>query len=410
MKSEMYIADFHIHSKYSRATSKDMQLDGLVKWAKYKGINLLGTGDITHFYWFYELKRNLKETDRFGIYNYGGIDFILTGEVCNIFDKKGITKKIHNIIFISSIEKVEKFNRNVERYGDLNADGRPILQLEAKELLKILKDIDEFGFIVPAHIWTPHFSLFGSNSGFNKIEECFKELTDEIFALETGLSSDPEMNWRLSALDRFSLISNSDAHSPSKIGREANIFFDKFDFKELISILKNKNFKMTVEYFPEEGKYHYDGHRNCKICFSPEETKKNNYICPVCGRKVTVGVMHRVEELADRKAGEKPQKYVPFKKIVPLDQIISCVLNKEVSSQIVQKTYFDIINKFGPEFYILIEADEKEFEEKIDIKIFEGIKKVKKGDVNIKPGYDGEFGKVEIPLNIYKQEEEQTLF
>ncbi|MCM8817964.1 MAG: endonuclease Q family protein [Candidatus Omnitrophica bacterium] len=406
----MYIADFHIHSKFSRATSKDMELDGLVKWAKYKGINLLGTGDITHFYWFHELKRNLKETERFGIYEYGGIDFILTGEVCNIFEYRGITKRIHNIIFISNVEKVEKFNRDIEKYGDLNADGRPMLQLSAKELVKILKDIDEFSFVVPAHIWTPHFSLFGSNSGFDEIEDCFEELTDEIFALETGLSSDPEMNWRLSKLDRFSLISNSDAHSPSKIGREANIFFDKFDFKQLIDILKSKNFKMTVEYFPEEGKYHYDGHRNCNVCFSPQETRKNNFICPICGRKVTVGVMHRVEELADRKPNEKPKKYVPFKKIVPLDQIISSVINKEISSQIVQKTYFEIINKVGSEFYILLDASEKEIEEQIDIKICEGIKKVRKGQVNIKPGYDGEFGKVEIPLDLNTKEEQQSLF
>ncbi len=406
----MYIADFHIHSKYSRATSKDMELDGLVKWAKYKGINLLGTGDITHFYWFYELKRNLKESERFGIYNYGGIDFILTGEVCNIFEKKGVIKKIHNIVFISSLEKVEKLNKNLERYGDLNADGRPILQLEAKELLKLIKDVDEFGFLVPAHIWTPHFSLFGSNSGFDDIEDCFEEVTDEIFALETGLSSDPEMNWRLSKLDRFSLISNSDAHSPSRIGREANIFFDKFDFKQLIDILKNKNFNMTVEYFPEEGKYHYDGHRNCGVCFSPEQTRKNNYICPVCNRKVTVGVMHRVEELADRKPNEKPKKYVPFKKIVPLDQIIGSVMNKEVSSQIVQKMYFEIINRIGSEFYILLDANEKEIEHKIETKVFEGIKKVRKGEVNIKPGYDGEFGKVEIQLDLNSKEEQQSLF
>ncbi|MCS7180578.1 MAG: endonuclease Q family protein [bacterium] len=395
----MYIADFHIHSKYSRATSKDMELSGLVKWAKYKGVNLLGTGDITHFYWFYELKRNLKESERFGIYEYGGIDFILTGEVCNIFEHKGITKKIHNIIFLSSLEKAEKFNRTIEKYGDLNSDGRPILQIDGIELLKILKENDEFGFIVPAHIWTPHFSLFGSNSGFDRIEDCFGELTDEIFALETGLSSDPEMNWRLSKLDRFSLISNSDAHSPSKIGREANIFFDKFDFKQLIEILKNKNFKMTIEYFPEEGKYHYDGHRNCNVCFSPEETRKNNYLCPVCGRKVTVGVMHRVETLADRKLNEKPQKFVPFKKLVPLDQIIGSVLNKEINSQIVQKTYFEIINKVGTEFYIFLEANDDLLVNKIDRKIFEGIKKVKNGDVNIKPGYDGEYGKVEILLD-----------
>jgi len=406
----MYIADFHIHSKYSRATSKEMELDGLTKWAKYKGIDILGTGDITHFYWFHELKRNLKETDRFGIYNYKGVDFILTGEVCNIFEYKGMTKKIHNIIFLSSFEKTEKFNRIIERFGDLNSDGRPILQLEAKELLRIVKEVDDFGFIVPAHIWTPHFSLFGSNSGFDDIEECFGDLTEEIFALETGLSSDPEMNWRVSKLDRFSLISNSDAHSPSKIGREANIFYEKFDFKELIEILKNKKFEMTVEYFPEEGKYHYDGHRNCKVCLSPEETKKNNYICPVCGKKLTIGVMHRVETLSDRKNNEKPQKYVPFKKIVPLDQIIASIMNKELTSQIVQKTYFEIINRVGPEFDIFLKIDENELEDKIDKKVFEGIKNVKKGNVIIKPGYDGEFGKVEIKIDLSESKEQETLF
>jgi len=406
----MYIADFHIHSKYSRATSKDMELDGLTKWAKYKGIDILGTGDITHFYWFHELKRNLKETDRFGIYNYKGVDFILTGEVCNIFEYKGMTKKIHNIIFLSSFEKTEKFNRIIERFGDLNSDGRPILQLEAKELLRIVKEVDDFGFIVPAHIWTPHFSLFGSNSGFDDIEECFGDLSREIFALETGLSSDPEMNWRVSKLDRFSLISNSDAHSPSKIGREANIFYEKFDFKELIEILKNKKFEMTVEYFPEEGKYHYDGHRNCKVCLSPEETKKNNYICPVCGKKLTIGVMHRVETLSDRKNNEKPQKYVPFKKIVPLDQIIASIMNKELTSQIVQKTYFEIINRVGPEFDIFLKIDENELEDKIDKKVFEGIKNVKKGNVIIKPGYDGEFGKVEIKIDLSESKEQETLF
>jgi uncharacterized protein (TIGR00375 family) len=406
----MYIADFHIHSKYSRATSKDMELDGLTKWAKYKGINLLGTGDITHFYWFYELKRNLKETDRFGIYNYKGIDFILTGEVCNIFEYRGITKKIHNIIFFSNFENAEKFNKIIERYGDLNSDGRPILQIEAKELLRIVKEVDDFGFIVPAHIWTPHFSLFGSNSGFDDIEECFGDLSREIFALETGLSSDPEMNWKVSKLDRFSLISNSDAHSPSKIGREANIFYDKFDFKELIEILKNKKFKMTVEYFPEEGKYHYDGHRNCKVCLSPEETRKNNYMCPVCGKKLTIGVMHRVEILSDRKNMEKPEKYVPFKKIVPLDQIIASVMNKELTSQIVQKTYFEIINKIGTEFDIFFKIDENELEDKIEKKVLEGIKNVKKGNVIIKPGYDGEFGKVEIKVDLSENKEQETLF
>lgn len=299
----MYIADFHIHSRYSRATSKNMNLKELAQWAVYKGINLLGTGDITHFLWFYELGQNLKETEREGIYTYGGVDFILTGEVCNIYDDTGKNRRIHNIIFSSSLERTERLNRILERYGDINADGRPMLQMGVKELIKIVKEVDEKGFVVPAHIWTPHFSMFGSNSGYNSILDCFGEFSDDIFAVETGLSSDPAMNWMVSALDRFSLISNSDAHSAAKIGREANLFSEPFSFSELRQILKEKDtsrFISTVEYFPEEGKYHFDGHRNCNVRMSPEETRKNKNLCPVCGRKVTVGVLNRVYELSDR--------------------------------------------------------------------------------------------------------------
>lgn len=410
----MYIADFHIHSRYSRATSKNTNLDELTKWSKYKGINLLGTGDITHFLWFHELSHLLAETERDGIYHYNGTDFILTGEVCNIFeDRKGKVKKVHLIIFLSSFLNAEKLNRMLERYADLNADGRPILQMDVKEFVKIFKDSDDKGFIVPAHIWTPHFSLFGSNSGFNSMYECFGDFTDEIFALETGLSSDPEMNWMVSALDNCTLISNSDAHSPSKIGREVNIFTEKFDFTSLKKILKDKDtkrFALTVEYFPEEGKYHFDGHRNCNVCMSPEETKKNNSICPVCGRKLTIGVMNRVYELSDRKYGEKPAKFVPFRKMVPLDQIIASIFNKDVDSLLVRNKYIEIIGRTGPEFTILLELPEDELRKKIDDDIVDGICRVREGRINIVPGYDGEFGKVEISCRDSKVKDEQTLF
>lgn len=409
----MYIADFHIHSKYSRATSKNMEIPELARWAKHKGINLLGTGDITHFLWFHELTNLLKETDREGIYEYNGIDFILTGEACNIFDEKGKVKKIHSILFLSSFAAAEKLNRVLERYGDINVDGRPILQMEARELVKIVKDADEKGFVVPAHIWTPHFSLFGSNSGFDSIHECFGDMADEIFALETGLSSDPAMNWMVSSLDRFSFISNSDAHSASKIGREANIFSEIFDMQGLKKILKNKDgekFISTVEYFPEEGKYHFDGHRNCNVCFSPEETRKNNNLCPSCGRKVTIGVMNRVFELSDRKYGEKPDRFIPFKKMVPLDQIIGSVLGKNPDSVFVRDMYMEVLERLGTELSVLLEVPEKEMEGKIDRNIIEGIRMVRKGGVKIVPGYDGEFGKVEIPLGNGVSENEQTLF
>lgn len=410
----MYIADFHIHSKYSRATSKNMNLDELTRWAKYKGINLLGSGDITHFLWFHELSRLLKETERDGIYHYNDTDFILTGEVCNIFeDKKGKIKKVHLLIFLSSFTRAEKFNRMLGQYVDLNADGRPILQMDVQELVRIFKDSDSDGFIVPAHIWTPHFSVFGSNSGFNSIPECFGEFSDDIFTLETGLSSDPEMNWMVTSLDNCSLISNSDAHSPSKIGREVNIFTERFDFSGLKKILRDKDtrkFTMTVEYFPEEGKYHFDGHRNCNVCMSPEETKKNNSICPVCGRKLTIGVMNRVYELSDRRYGEKPAKFIPFRRMVPLDQIIAGVLHKDTDSLSVRNKYIEIIERLGPEFSILLELPEDALREKIDSDIADGICKVREGKINIVPGYDGEFGKVEIPCGTSKVEDEQALF
>ncbi len=409
----MYIADFHIHSKYSRATSKNMVLEELARWAVYKGINLLGTGDTTHFLWFHELREKLSETDREGIYHYGGTDFILTSEVNNIFDSRSKARRMHNIIFISSIEKAEKLNRILERYGDINADGRPTLQMEAKELVKVVKEVDEKGFVVPAHIWTPYFSLFGSNSGFDSIQECFEDLTPDIFALETGLSSDPEMNWMVSSLDRFSLISNSDAHSPQKIGREVNIFSKRFDFPSLRNILKNKdreNFLMTVEYFPEEGKYHFDGHRNCNVCMSPQETIENNSICPVCGRKVTVGVMNRVYQLSDRSFGSKPDRFIPFKKMVPLDQIIGSIMKKPVETATVRKKYIEVLNKLGTEFSILLEIPENDMRGKIDDSIIEAIHMVREGGVNIEPGYDGEFGKVEIPIGNTTFANEQTLF
>ncbi|HNS33104.1 MAG TPA: endonuclease Q family protein [bacterium] len=409
----MYIADFHIHSRYSRATSKNMELDELARWAAYKGINLLGSADFTHFLWYHELKEKLVETDREGIYSYKGIDFILTTEVSHIYEKHGRTKKVHNLIFLSSVENAGRFNRILERYADLNSDGRPILTVDAKEIVKLVFDADEKGFVVPAHIWTPHFSVFGSNSGFDAIEECFEDMTNEIFALETGLSSDPAMNWMVSALDRFSLISNSDAHSPWKIGREANVFDAPFSFDELRSILKYRNskrFLYTVEYFPEEGKYHFDGHRNCNICFSPEESLEKGNLCPVCGRKLTVGVLHRVKELSDRNYGEKHRYSIPFKKIIPLSQIIGFSMNKSADSISVRNRLIEILNVAGNEFSVLIETPLKELAGRMDENTLNLLSSMRKGEVEIKPGYDGEFGKIEISVESDKSSDTQSLF
>ncbi len=405
----MFICDFHIHSKYSRATSPSMDLENLSLWAKRKGINLLGTGDFTHPIWFEELKRKLRLTDK-GVYEHNGIKFILTSEVCNIFTKKGRVKKIHNVIFFPSLERVFKLNQKLERFGELGSDGRPILHLEAEELVKMVKDTDSAGFVIPAHIWTPHFSLFGANSGFNHISECYGKQTENIFALETGLSSDPPMNWRLSGLDGYALVSNSDAHSPGRIGREANVFKESLNYLEIKKVLEDKDkeqFLFTVEYFPEEGKYHFDGHRNCKSCLSPDEAKKNENRCPVCGREVTIGVMHRVVDLADREKGFIPEGVIPCKHLIPLEQIIASVLKKGVKSKTVQNRYLQIINQMGSEFKVLLEISEEELKGNLPVDIARAIIRVRKEKVNLSPGYDGEYGKIEIPLG---DEEQQKLF
>ncbi|MFC1540750.1 endonuclease Q family protein, partial [Candidatus Margulisiibacteriota bacterium] len=297
-----FIADLHIHSKYSRATSKDMELEGLSRWAKLKGIDLLATGDFTHPVWFAELKKKLKPVEG-GLFEYNGVRFILNVEISSIYSKNGKTRKIHNLVFAPSFEVVEKLNRELAKVGNLSADGRPILGLDAEKLAEIVYSVSNLCVIVPAHAWTPWFSIFGSYSGFDSIEECFGKYSKFIFAIETGLSSDPAMNWRLSKLDNISLISCSDAHSPAKLGREVCVFDTEMSYKSMFSAIRKKDkskFLYTVEFFPEEGKYHYDGHRNCKVRWSPGETKKHNGLCPVCSRPVTVGVMNRVDKLADR--------------------------------------------------------------------------------------------------------------
>jgi len=390
-----------------------MNIENCCQWARNKGISILGTGDITHPLWLAELKNKLSPSERKGIYTRDDVDFILTGEVNNIFPKNKSIRKIHNIVFFSSFESAEKFNKFLEKFSELMIDGRPILQIDARMLVKIVKDADEEGFVIPAHIWTPHFSLFGANSGFDRIEDCFEEETSSIFALETGLSSDPPMNWLLSQLDRFSLVSNSDAHSPQKIGREANVFSEPFSFSELKEILKTKDknrFLFTIEYFPEEGKYHYDGHRLCKIRLSPSETIKNKFLCPACGKKVTVGVMHRVTTLADRKNPDEAKNRIPFKHLVPLDQIIASVYHKEVESTFTLQMYRQAIAKLGPELKILLEIPEKDLFSNLPEELAKGIKLVREEKLVVLPGYDGEFGTVKINPLLSENQVQQTLF
>ncbi len=404
-----FIADFHIHSKYSRATSRDMDIKHLADWARLKGVALMGTGDFTHHLWLEELKHSLEDCGN-GLYKHAGIYFMLTAEVSSIYSKNGRTYRIHNVIFSPSFKTVDKINERLGRVGNLASDGRPILGLDAEELARIIFDIDENCVIVPGHIWTPWFSLFGSMSGFDRIEDCFGRQTEKIFALETGLSSDPAMNWRLSALDRFTLISNSDSHSPSKIGREANVFNCDLDYKTIREVLKTKDksrFLYTIEFFPEEGKYHFDGHRLCGVCWSPKETNANNGKCPKCGRKVTVGVVNRVEVLADRPEGFVPGNAIPFKNLVSLDLIIAEAKGVSKASVSVERDYLTYLSNFGTEFDILMRASREELIKKLPVRVVEGIMRARSGKINIKPGYDGEYGVISIFGNDAAQEKHE---
>ncbi len=410
-----FIADFHIHSKYSRATSRNMDVKHIAEWAKLKGITLMGTGDFTHHLWLEELKHNLEDLGN-GLFKYQGVYFILTVEVSSIYSKKGRTYRIHNIIFSPSFKTTDRINEKLGRIGNLVSDGRPILGLDAAELSRIVFDIDENCMIVPGHIWTPWFSLFGSMSGFDRIEDCFEEQTPKIFALESGLSSDPAMNWRLSALDKFAIISNSDSHSLQKIGREANIFDCELDYKAIREALKTKDkkrFLYTIEFFPEEGKYHYDGHRLCGIRWSPKETKEHNGKCPKCGKVVTVGVVNRIEKLADRPEGFKPENPIPFKRLIPLDEIIAEAKGVGKGSIAVERDYHSCIAKFGTEFEVLLHASEEALLKGLPLKVAQGVLRVRQGKVNIKPGFDGEYGTISIFDEDEKtktNEEQLTLF
>ncbi|KKP93128.1 MAG: and RNA helicase protein [Parcubacteria group bacterium GW2011_GWA1_36_12] len=396
------IADFHIHSKYSRATSPSMDLENLDKWAQIKGIKVLGAGDFTHPEWFKQIKEKLEPAEP-GLFKLRQLDsgtrFILTSEISCIYSKGGKVRKVHIVIFAPSINAVEKINEKLNQIGNLKADGRPILGLDAKELAKIVLNADKNCLVVPAHAWTPWFSVFGSKSGFNSLEECFEDYTKYIYAVETGLSSDPAMNWRLSQLDKITLISNSDAHSPQKIGREANVFDTDVNYQAITDAIKAKDpkrFLYTIEFFPEEGKYHYDGHRLCNLSLSPQESKKYNNICPRCGKPLVIGVLNRVEELADRPEGFAPESAIPFKSLIPLEEIIADAIGMSGVSKEVSKLYNNLITNLGSEFKILLEADGLQIQEKSLPEIAEGVIRVRNKKVNIEPGYDGVYGKIKI--------------
>ncbi len=397
-----FIADFHIHSKYSRATSREMDVELLARWAKKKGIGLLGTGDFTHPTYFAELKSKLEPAEP-GLFRLvrgeEGIRYLLTTEVSNIYPQGDRIRRIHTLIFSPSFEVAERINSKLSHYGKLSSDGRPIFGFTAKELVQMVLDISEDCLLVPAHAWTPWFSIFGAHSGFDSIEECFGEMTPHIRAIETGLSSDPEMNWRLSALDEITLISNSDAHSPNRLGREANVFECELNYWEIVGAIRGKDRRrilFTIEFFPEEGKYHFDGHRACGVILSPKETIKNQYLCPKCGKKLTVGVMHRVEKLADRPEGFVPKQAIPSIHLIPLEEIIAEALEVGVETKSVETEYDRLVEKGGSEFRILLEASPEELGSFVPPKILEGIIRMRQGKVSIVPGHDGVYGKITL--------------
>ncbi|PIE32740.1 hypothetical protein CSA56_14225 [candidate division KSB3 bacterium] len=419
-----FVADFHIHSHYSRATSKALNFENLYKWAQLKGVQVVGSGDLTHPGWLEEMREKL-EPDGDGLFRlkdeYASavqaeipvacqqpVRFILSGEISNIYKKNDKTRKNHNVVFLPSLEAVEQFQIELEKIGNIRSDGRPILGLDAHDLLEMVLETNPRAYLIPAHIWTPWFSLFGSKSGFDTIEECFEDLTPHIFALETGLSSDPPMNWRLSALDRYTLVSNSDAHSPQKLAREANLFNTELSYPAIFEALKSGNpdtFLGTIEFFPEEGKYHYDGHRKCHVCWDPKTTLEHHGICPQCGKGVTVGVMHRIETLADRDEGLKPDNANPFYSLIPLPEILSEGYGVGPSSKRVQHGYESLLTKLGSELSILRDIPLEEIE-RIGGKILaEGIRRMRKGKVIAEAGFDGEFGVIKL----FEKQERESL-
>ncbi len=435
-----FIADLHVHSYLSRATSKKSDLVNFHAWAQRKGISVVGTGDFTHPEWRSRLRDELVEAEP-GLFQLRSekdsmqvlvqaavqgsvqdrekcldrrphlslslgraaayrrpVRFMLQTEISSIYKVGDKVRKVHNLVYMPDMESAELFSTRLGELGNVESDGRPILGLDSRDLLEIVLECSPEACLIPAHIWTPWFSVLGSKSGFDTIDECYRDLTKHVFALETGLSSDPAMNWRLSKLDRFTLVSNSDAHSPAKLGREANLFDCEFSYHDIMKAVRTRRgFLGTIEFFPEEGKYHADGHRKCGLRMMPKETLKRDGLCPVCGRKVTVGVLHRVEALADRKEG-----YVPpdggghFERLVGLDRIISQVRQRGPNTKGVLREYESLLESLGSELFILRQAELEDIARKSDSLLAEGVRRVREGLVRLEPGFDGQYGTIRL--------------
>lgn len=408
-----YVADLHIHSRFSRACSQQLNIPNLVEWAKLKGISLLGTGDFLHPLWFLELKNQLKEDGSgFLTHNSSDIKFLLTVEIASIYSQGGKGRRIHNLVFMPDFTSAEKFQKALlTKRATLASDGRPIVGIPSKDLLSMALEASEQAVFIPAHAWTPWFGIFGSESGYDSLEECFEEMTPYIYGIETGLSSDPAMNWRVKELDSRSIISFSDAHSLPNLGREATVLEGQLSegYTGLLRDLKEQKIAGTIEFYPEEGKYHYTGHRNCNVKYSPQETLNKGTICPKCGRGLTVGVMERVEAVASRRVEEvgivkedggiiksKTLNRPGYRMLVPLNQIIAEALGVAKTSQKVEIEYKKLVSALGGEIKVLTKADLSEISKVSGPKIAEGVDKNRRGDLVIDPGYDGVYGEVKI--------------
>jgi len=400
------IADFHFHSRFSRACSKDLTLPNLEKTAAFKGVHLLGTGDFTHPQWFAEIKKYLKPAERglYAITKDSKVRFVLSCEISSIYKQGGKTRRVHTVFVMPSIESAGKFREALlERGANLSSDGRSIVGIPAKELAKIALDLEPMTIVIPAHIWTPWFAMFGSMSGFDSLEECFEEVAPKIFAIEMGMSSDASMNWRVKNLDRMALLASSDAHSLHRIAREGNVFElrsgEKLSYDWVYNVIKGKDpkkFPFTIKYYPQEGRYHHDGHDKCNFSCKPAETKKLGGLCPVCGTKLTVGVLARVEELADRPEGYQPQRAIPARHLVPLEEVIANSLGKGVMTKTVQNAYCDLVEKAGGEYQVLLDLPYEKLAELTQPIIVEGIRRNREENLHIEPGFDGRYGKIEI--------------
>ena len=416
-----FYTDVHLHSRYSRATSKNLDLERLYLWARLKGIQVVGTADFVHPAWLKELKEKLVPAEE-GFFRLkdehirtveheipaacrgGKMRFMLSVEISNIYKRLGKVRKVHNVVFVPSFAAAEKLQSKLDAIGNIASDGRPILGLDSRDLLEIVLETDPLSYLIPAHIWTPWFSMLGSKGGFDAMEDCFGDL-----------SSDPPMNWRLKQLDRCVLVSNSDAHSPPKLGREATVYDTEFSYPGIYRALsdpEDRGLVGTIEFFPEEGKYHYDGHRSCKTRMHPKETAGHKGLCPECGKPVTVGVMSRVEELADRPEGEKPPRWRPFYSLVPLPEIIADAKGVGAGSKAVGQLYRQTLARLGSEIDILRHIPLADIEAVAGPLVAAGVNKTRSGDVHIAAGYDGEYGEVRLfdPGEREKAEGQMSLF